>query len=413
MQETLSINGRDYAWPTRPTAVVCVDGCEPAYLQAARAAGRMPFLERMLRRGADLRARCVVPSFTNPNNLGIVTGVPPAVHGICGNYFIDPATGREVMMNAPRYLRCPTIPAAFARAGARVAVVTAKDKLRALLGHGLPVAQGNAACFSAEKADQASRGANGLDNATALAGMPQPGVYSRELSEFVLAAGARLLETGTWDLMYLSTSDYIQHKHAPGTAEADAFCAMLDAALARLDAAGATVALTADHGMKPKHGPDGRPNVAFLQPALDRALGEDAARVILPITDPYVAHHGSLGGYAAVHLRSGADARAAAAALEALPGVEEVLPRDEACARFELPPDRTGDLVVLAAPDQTLGTAPERHDLGGLDAPLRSHGSPHEQTVPLLANVPCPPGDQGRGWRNFDAFHLALNAPRA
>jgi len=413
MSGTLSVNGRAYAWPRRPGVVVCLDGCEPAYIEQARAAGLTPCLDAMLARGADLRARCVIPSFTNPNNLSIVTGAPPAVHGICGNFFIDPATGREVMMNDPKYLRCETIPAAFARAGARVAVVTAKDKLRLLLGCGLPLGNGRTACFSAEKAHLATRAENGRDHLLDFVGLPLPEVYSLELSAFVLAAGARLLETGQWDLLYLSTSDYVQHKAAPGSPAANAFYAMMDRALARLLAAGADVALTADHGMKAKHGADGSPCVVYLQPLLDRALGPDAARVILPITDPYVAHHGALGGYAAVHVRKGAAPAPAAAVLRAAAGVEEVLFREEACARFALPPDRTGDLVVLAGPGQTLGSAPERHDLSGLDVPLRSHGGLHEQTVPLLASIPCPPGSAGRDWRNFDAFHLLLNAPRS
>jgi phosphonoacetate hydrolase len=209
--------------------------------------------------------------------------------------------------------------------------------------------------------------------------------------------------------MYLSTSDYVQHKAAPGSPAANAFYAALDGVLARLAAAGANVALTADHGMKPKHGPDGAPCVVYLQTLLDETLGPDAARVILPITDPYVAHHGSLGGYAAVYLRDGGDAARAAARLRAQAGVEEVLSRDEACARVALPPDRTGDLVALADPGHALGSTPERHDLSRLGAPLRSHGGRHEQTVPLLANLPCPPGGEARDWRNFDAFHLVLN----
>src|SRR3546814_16995944 len=104
---------------------------------AARAAGRMPWLASVLPEGADLRADCVVPSFTNPNNLPIVTGQPPAVHGICGNFFYDPAKAAEVLMNDPASLRAPTLFAVFQQFGATVAVVTATDKSRRLRGHGL------------------------------------------------------------------------------------------------------------------------------------------------------------------------------------------------------------------------------------------------------------------------------------
>jgi DNA-binding GntR family transcriptional regulator len=129
--KTISVNGRTYQWPARPLVVVCVDGCEPDYINQAIEAGRAPFLASLKDRGTCLTADCVVPSFTNPNNLSIVTGAPPAVHGICGNFFWDPEAKAEVMMNDAKYLRAGTILAALSDAGAKVAVVTAKDKLRA------------------------------------------------------------------------------------------------------------------------------------------------------------------------------------------------------------------------------------------------------------------------------------------
>lgn len=409
MTQTLNINGRDYAWPRRPTVVICIDGCEPAYIEQAVADGIMPFLKGMLARGTDRRADCVVPSFTNPNNLSIVTGVPPAIHGICGNYLLDPATGQEVMMNDPGFLRCGTLFAAFAARGASVAVVTAKDKLRTLLGHGLSPEPGRAVVFSAEKADQATLAANGIENVLDFVGRPLPSVYSAELSEFVFAAGVKLLEAAPRDLMYLSTTDYIQHKHAPGTPVANAFYAMVDRHLARLDELGATIAISADHGMKAKHDAAGRPNVVYLQPLLDAWLGEGAARVILPITDPYVIHHGALGSFAVLHLARAGDAATVRERLLATAGILEVLSRDAACARFGLPPDREGDLIVISEGDQTLGTRPENHDLTQLHEPLRSHGGVSEQRVPLLLNRPCPGLAVDAPLRNFDAFHLALN----
>ncbi|MEP7085283.1 MAG: alkaline phosphatase family protein, partial [Betaproteobacteria bacterium] len=133
----VTVNGRTYHWMREPLVVVCVDGCEYDYIEQAVAAGVAPFLQRMLEQGAAFKGDCVVPSFTNPNNLSIVTGAPPSVHGICGNYFFDRESGSEVMMNDPRFLRAPTLLARFAAAGAKVAVVTAKDKLRKLLGHQL------------------------------------------------------------------------------------------------------------------------------------------------------------------------------------------------------------------------------------------------------------------------------------
>ena len=299
----IQVNGRTYTWPDRPLVVVCVDGCEPDYVHRAAASGAAPWLASVLASGTARLADAVVPTFTNPNNLSIVTGVPPSVHGICGNYFYDPDAGVEVMMNDPKYLRAETILATFARAGASLAVVTAKDKLRRLLGHGM-----RGVCFSSEKADETTREEHGIAGALQFVGRPLPSVYSADLSEFVFAAGVRLFESQRPDIMYLSTTDYVQHKHAPGTTEADAFYHMMDGYLARLDALGATIALTADHGMNAKTDARGAPQVVYLQDRLDDWLGAAQARVILPITDPYVVHHGALGSFATIYLPARADA---------------------------------------------------------------------------------------------------------
>ncbi|MDH3716321.1 MAG: phosphonoacetate hydrolase, partial [Gammaproteobacteria bacterium] len=289
--------------PQQPVVVVCIDGSEPAYMEQAMSAGAMPWTAQMLaEKGTDLRVECVVPSFTNPNNLSIVTGVPPAVHGICGNFYYDREQGREIMMNEPALLRVPTLFPAFQAAGANIAIVTAKDKLRRLLAHGLAFGNDGAVCFSSEKADHASFAENGIEDVLDLVGMPVPSVYSAELSEFLFAAAAKLLQTQRPDLMYLSTTDYIQHKHAPGTREANDFYAMMDRYWSQLDALGAVLVLTADHGMNAKHDGAGAPDVIYLQEVLDNAFGADSARVILPITDPYVAHHGALGSFATVYI---------------------------------------------------------------------------------------------------------------
>jgi len=401
----ITVNGRRYAPAREPTVVVCVDGCEPDYIAQAVAHGHVPWLKEVLATGTSLVADCVVPSFTNPNNLSIVTGVPPAVHGICGNYFFDVASGTEVMMNDPKWLRAPTILAELANAGQSVAVVTAKDKLRKLLGHRL-----KGICFSAEKADEASEDENGIDEVVERVGMPVPSVYSAELSEFVFAAGVELMSHERRpDVMYLSTTDYVQHKHAPGTDGADAFYRMMDGYLGKLDALGCAIALTADHGMNAKTRMDSQPDVIYLQDVLDAWLGAAAARVILPITDPYVVHHGALGSFATVYLPAGADVPAVAARIATLPGVESVDPRAEAAQRFELPADRIGDLVVVSERSTVIGTGVARHDLSALDAPLRSHGGVSEQRVPLIVNRKLKNVDPAHRWRNFDAFDLVLN----
>ncbi len=402
----ITVNSRAYMVPTRPTVVVCVDGCEPDYIAQAVAHGQMPWLKKVLAEGTVLVADCVIPSFTNPNNLSIVTGAPPSVHGICGNYLFDVATNTELMMNDPKWLRAPTLLAALADAGKTVAVVTAKEKLRKLLGHGM-----KGICFSAEKADEATIAENGIANVLDLVGMPVPSVYSAELSEFVFAAGVKLMSSASRrpDVMYLSTTDYVQHKHAPGTPGADAFYRMMDRYLGQLDAMGCVIALTADHGMSAKTRMDAQPDVIYLQDVLDDWLGAAKARVILPITDPYVVHHGALGSFATVYLPGDVDTASLVKRIEAQRGIESVWTRAQAAAQFELPADRIGDIVVVSERSTVIGTAAARHDLGALDAPLRSHGGVSEQRVPLILNRRSTALDPQRRWRNFDAFELALN----
>ncbi|HEV8586514.1 MAG TPA: phosphonoacetate hydrolase [Methylomirabilota bacterium] len=399
----IEVNGRRYTLPRAPVVVVCVDGCEPDYLDRAVAAGAMPWLGGARAAGTNLVGDCVMPSFTNPNNLSIVTGAPPSVHGISGNYFWDPQAGVEVMMNDPKYLRAETILARLADAGKSLAVVTAKDKLRRLLGHAM-----KGVCFSSEKANETTEAEHGIADALGFVGRPLPSVYSADLSEFVFAAGVKLMETRRPDVMYLSTTDYVQHKHAPGTPAANAFYRMMDGYLARLDAQGAVIALTADHGMNAKTDAAGRPQVVYLQDVLDAWLGAGRTRVILPITDPYVVHHGALGSFATVYLPATVSVDEALARIATLPGMEAVLDRKEACRRFELPEDRIGDVVVVSARHTVVGTSAAKHDLSGLDAPLRSHGGLSEQRVPLVLNRRTRV-EPGARVRNFDAFDLALN----
>lgn len=402
------VNDRAYHAPAAPTVVICIDGSEPGYIEKAIAAGRAPNFARFMKEGANLIAECVIPSFTNPNNISIITGRPPAVHGIAGNFFYDPATKTEVMMNDPKFMRAPTILAGLHDAGLKVAMVTAKDKLRLLLSHGLDYATGRAIAFSSEKADAATIAANGIDNVPAFVGMDVPDVYSAGLSEFVFAAGVKLIERYRPDVMYLSTTDYIQHKAAPGSEVANDFYAMIDTYLGRLDALGCVIVATADHGMNDKHKLDGSPDVIYLQTLFDEWLGAGTARVILPITDPYVAHHGALGSFATIYLPALADRAALMRRLAAIDGIEFVLPREAASVEFELPPDRIGDLVALSMRHKVLGTSAEKHDLSGLDAPLRSHGGLSEQRVPMISNrrIVLPPGHR---LRTFDVFSVALD----
>ncbi len=406
----VTVNGRQYRWPEHPVVVLCIDGSEPAYIEQAVAAGAMPWTKQILAtRGTDLRCRCVIPSFTNPNNLSIVTGVEPSIHGICGNFYYDRDHDVEVMMNDPALLRVPTIFQAFQHHGAKVVVITAKDKLRRLLGKGLHTGTDGAICFSSEKADQVTLAEHGIENATKAVGMPVPSVYSAELSRFLLAAGIELMKIHRPKVMYLSTTDYIQHKYAPGTEEANAFYSMIDEYCQQLDSLDVVIGITADHGMNAKHDSEGNPNVLYLQDWLDQCLEPGETRVILPITDPYVVHHGALGSFATVYLSNPANQKQVMEKLETLEEVDAVYDNESGCRAFGLAPDRMGDILLTSTTHTVIGTSQNRHDLSGLDAPLRSHGGTSEQTVPLIVNHPITSDPNQSGLRNFDVFDMVLN----
>ena len=177
-----------------------------------------------------------------------------------------------------------------------------------------------------------------------------------------------------------------------------------------LDALGAAIVITADHGMKPKHLADGSPDVIYVQDLLDSWLGEGSARVVLPITDPYVVHHGALGSFAMAHLPKEAERADVMAKLAKVEGIDVVLDREEACARFELPEDRIGDIVLISSENKVLGTSEHRHDLAALNEPLRSHGGLTEQVVPFIVNRELPDLPDAPMLRNFDAFFYGAQA---
>ncbi len=411
---TVEVNGRVYHAPRRPVAVICYDGCDPSYLADALVRGIAPTLAAMVQNGFYASALSAMPSFTNPNNVSIVCGAPPAVHGVSGNYWYDRDTGREVMMTDEGPLRAPTILARLAHAGVRVAAVTAKDKLRkalaaGLIGDGVP-----GLAFSAEKADGCTLAEHGIAAEEALGGRPVPDQYSPELSLFVLDAGVQLLEGGRAELLYLSLSDFVQHAHAPGAPESDAFIRAVDERMARLMAAGALVGFVADHGMTDLSLADGRPSIVFLGELLDRRFGPGRLKVICPITDPFVRHHGSLGGFVRVHVLDDLDPVTVRDYLAGIPGIQHALLREDACRILDLPSEREGDVAVIGAKGVALGTKREEHRLDQLaGARLRSHGSLAERDVPFALSAPLSADYRRRAaagpLHNYDIFDFALN----
>jgi phosphonoacetate hydrolase len=405
----VEVNGRTYAAPKRPTVVIIVDGFDPAYLEHGIANGTLPTMKSFRENGFMATADCSMPSTTNTNNTSIVTGVPPAVHGINGNYYLDAETGEEIMITDAKRLRCGTILGALSRAGVTTAVVTAKDKLLKVLAYEMKGIN-----FSSEYAGKANLAENGIENVEQLVGRPNPDQYSADLSLFVFDAGVKLMSTVRPDLMYLSTSDYVQHKHAPGEPEADAYHQAVDNSVAALIALGATVAITADHGMNDKSASDGTPNVIYLEDELNSRFGAGTVRVICPIADPFVRHHGALGSFVRVHLLKSGDVQAMMAFARTLPGVELVLDKQQVCKQFELPVDREGDFAVFSDRSTVVGARREDHNLSQLAGHrLRSHGGLGEQKVPFLLSRPISAAYQKRAkagpLHNYDIFDFALN----
>jgi phosphonoacetate hydrolase len=411
--QQITVNGKNYAWPKQPVVVVLIDGGDPAYVNAALAQGLLPNFKKFMVEGFVSVAVGAMPNFTNPNNISVITGVPPSVHGISGNFFLNPATGQEQMMNEPEFLRADSILAKFSEHGAKVVTITAKDKLAKMLAYKLQ----HGISFSAEKADKCTKKGNGIDNCLAYVEMPLPSEYSADLSLFALEAGIRVLEREKPDLMYISLSDYIQHKYAPSSKEANEYYIGIDRALGRLAALGATIALTGDHGMNDKSKADGSPNIVFLQDLLDAQFGSGKTKVILPITDPYVKHHGALGSYATIFFQQPVSAPAALNLLNKQPGVELVLDRAAAAKTFDLPADRIGDLIVVSDRGTVLGKRSATLDLSELGGMrLRSHGGLAERNVYLMFSRPL--SDKyarialTRRLRNFDVFDFVLNGLR-
>lgn len=410
MSSPIEINERQYPGiPSSTAIVICLDGSQKEYFEEASKLNLTPNIDSFKKNGEDLLVNSAIPSFTNPNNISIVTGRPSSVHGICGNFFYTPSTGEEVMMNDPQFLRAPTIFQKYYEQGAKIAIVTAKDKLRKLLSHGLKFNESRAICFSSEKSDQANLSENGIEEVNKWLGMEVPNVYSQGLSEFVMAAGVKILNEFNPDIMYLSTTDFIQHKYAPGDEVANAFYAMFDRYIGQLNVNNNSIIVTADHGMQPKSRSDGSPNAIFLQDILDETLGKNISKVILPITDPYVVHHGALGSFATIYLSDKSKINDAIEEINKIEDIEVVLTNKEGCAQYDLPTDRMGDIICMSSQNSTIGSAEKAHDLSKLKEPLRSHGGLHEREVPFISNKKINLNDANIKLNNYDAFYHAIS----
>ncbi len=336
------------------TILVMIDGLDPEYLESCPA----PNLQRFSREGFQVPAGGMMPSVTNVNNTSMVTGHYPAQHGIVSNYWLDRAAGIEQYVESGEFICSDTIFDLCRRQGGRSLLSASKDKLRRLLGGSANLA------FSSEQPTEKAVAALG----------DAPHVYSLEVNGWTIDAARHALVEEHYDLAFIATTDYAMHTFGPDHPESRRHVAILDDALGRLfnDVPDAQLLITADHGMSDKR------RMLHLPAVLARHnIGATAVPVI---KDQYVVHHSNLGGCIYVHLDDPASLQDAIGALNETDGVEQALDREQAAAQFSLMGERLGDILVTGAADVVFGDPEEI----SLPPGLRSHGSIHESSVPII-----------------------------
>ncbi len=414
------VNGIDYRKPSRPTVIVCMDGVAPEYLEEAGRAGMAPAFEKFKKEGFYSVADCVIPSFTNPNNTSIVTGVLPRVHGIAtsGQSF-NRKTGQYELICRPEDVACDTILKAFHENGLKVAAIASKDKLRSFLSkgwQGINISAEVAHKFEGDgtQVDEViERAVEETSNGTLLEKVEDPDwMYSQKSAHFALDLAVAVLQgKGPYvpQLMYVSLTDYIPHRYEAGTEIANQFIQGIDQRLGEMDRMGCALGVTSDHGMSSKFNPDGSPDAIWLKDVLE-SHGIEDCHIVLPCADKYQGHHGSLGSAAWIYFDDQGDADKALEVLGSVQGVEEALSRSDVVERHGVPGEMIGDVFLLSQKNKVFGTTASEHP----NAPtyLRSHGGLYEQKVPFVVNLPVSSG-AGRGsegpLRNFNIVDYAVN----
>ena len=340
-----------------------LDGFDPGYVQPVR----MPRLAALMKAGAStLDGRGVLPSLTNVNHISLLTGTYPKRHGLSTNFYYDRATRTDVFMEQVSFVQEPLVFERFKAAGWSTALVTAKEKLTKLLRRGLDV------CIDMKTHPEAHRAA---------AGAP-PEIFSLDINLWVFRMAREVALRERPDFLYVATTDYPQHMLAPDEPAMQQYLEASDEALGRLlevyDPAETLVVLTADHGMNAK--------LRSVSPVEVLAQAGIATHGVPLIRDGLYAHHRDLGGSLYLYFDDPGKAREARAVLQRVPGIDEVVPNAEA-HRDHLPAERVGDLICWAARDVALGIwtdGPANRSETG----LRSHGSKHEQRIPMLVTGP-------------------------
>jgi len=378
----LAIGNSFYEGTTLKALIICIDGGDPAYFETAST----PNLDRLGAEGQRLLVNAQMPTVTNVNNVSLICGGPPTMHGITANYFRERETGEEVYMESGGFLLSPTLMEVGAATGHKTAALASKKKLVDMVGKG---------------ADLTVTAEEPPGWLTACVG-PQEEIYSAEVNFWLLRAALTIIEEKKPSLLYVTTTDFSQHKFGPETAEGQEHLSTIDKEIGSLAGAWAdlhpdgAIFVTADHGMRQKR--------RAIDPGVVLRKRGISAEAVPIIKDRYVVHHGNQGGAAYVHLGEETLLYEAVALLNEVPGIEDALPREEAAARFRLLPGRMGEIMVIANEDTVFGVMDEAER----EVDLRSHGSLHEQTVPLFAwNAPFfEPGIEAS---HFDAVRSVMD----
>lgn len=400
MKRSFKVNGTLYQEIKQPIVGICLDGTSPEYLHKAIEMGYMPVMEKLREEKYFKSANSVMPSYTNPNNIAIITGTEPEKNGICGNYFYDVDRDCEVMMDKPDFLLVPTILEAASKSGYSVAAVTAKNKLLKLLSKGW-----EGVAFSGEMADRAVL--DGTSNVAGEIGGAPPHYSEARINRYTMHAAYLAFSRTRPDLMYISLTDCVQHRAAPGEDEANIMLSEIDEIIGKFLDTGARIGITADHGMNYKTKTDGSPNIIYLEEAVSE-FTRNKIRVVLPITDPYISHHAALGSFATIYCFS-QEIKMIQKMLLSTDGIAEVLTKGDAARIYSLPSTRIGDMVVIAEKDTVFGKKKENHDLSVLKGPLRSHGGLTETTVPFIINGTVKKDSQSRSIKNWQLFDYLIN----
>lgn len=345
------------------TIIVMVDGLDPEYLECCPT----PRLRELADGGFMLEAKAMMPTVTNVNNVSLITASYPQDHGITSNYWLNQQDASEHYMESAEYVQSQTM---FQRAqdvGARSLLVTAKDKLRRLLSSGTTLN-----VSSEQPPDWVAAGV----------GEPPP-IYSIEVNQWVMNAANYILGREHFDLVYLTTTDFAMHTFPPEHPESARHLSLLDEAIGKImdTVPQARIMITADHGMSSKS------KMIDVEGVLaDKGI---SSRAVPVIKDKYTVHHSNLGGCIYVYLENG-DTASALDVLNSTEGVDRAFSREEAAEKFQLMPQRIGDIMVLGSESVVFGNPAEVT----MPDTLRSHGSLYEERVPIIG--------YGSGFEGFE-----------